>query len=51
MDITKDGYSTVDPYPLMYERCESQAPLYNRTKGCWFYWRSKMMKGTNILLN
>jgi hypothetical protein len=34
MDITKDGYSTVDPYPNMFEQCESMPPLYERTKGC-----------------
>jgi len=35
MDITKDGYSTVEPYPHMFEKCPSQAPLYARPADCW----------------
>ncbi|EGR27832.1 hypothetical protein IMG5_188030 [Ichthyophthirius multifiliis] len=34
MDITSDGYSTIDPYSHMNEKCPSVPPLYSRTKGC-----------------
>lgn len=34
MDVTDDGYSTIDPYAHMYETCPSMAPLYERTPGC-----------------
>jgi len=34
MDITDDGYSSIDPYEHMNEHCPSQPPYYNRTAGC-----------------
>jgi len=34
MDISDDGYSTIDPYEHMFEHCPSQPPFYNRTAGC-----------------
>lgn len=34
MDVTTDGYSSVDPYSHMFEKCPSVPPLYARTPGC-----------------
>lgn len=34
MDIQDDGYSTIDPYPNMFETCPSMPPKYERPLGC-----------------
>lgn len=28
IDITNDGWSTVEPYDKMFERCPSEPPLF-----------------------
>ena len=32
--ITLDGYSTIDPYDHMFERCSSTPPNYLRPANC-----------------
>lgn len=34
LDITDDGYSTVEPYEHMFEHCPSQPPHYKRPADC-----------------
>lgn len=34
MDVTSDGYSTINPYNHMFEKCPSIPPLYLRTPKC-----------------
>jgi len=34
MDVTKDGYSSIAPYPYMNEKCPSEAPNYYRPPNC-----------------
>jgi len=35
MNITDDGYSTIDPYDHMFENCPTLAPKYEKPTGCW----------------